>query len=127
MKNLVSSSIIFLLFLFTYSIWVGDSITTEEQPLSKIAIHKAVYAWRDSSSITAFPSIVGTRVINQPFLLSLFQIYFYNLVAYMSISILFSFSALLLYVYIIFSALVDFTKIYICYPLTLRRFDLFVC
>jgi hypothetical protein len=33
------------------------------QPLSKIAIHKAVYSLHDNASITAYPYVLGAKVI----------------------------------------------------------------
>lgn len=35
-----------------------------EQPLSRIAIHKAVVSLHSSASITATPSLLGTKVAN---------------------------------------------------------------
>ena len=35
-----------------------------EQPLSKIAIHKATFAFRDSASIKAYPFLLGLKVQN---------------------------------------------------------------
>lgn len=33
------------------------------QPLSKIAIHRAVYSLHDNASITAYPHVLGAKVI----------------------------------------------------------------
>lgn len=40
-----------------------SNIIQGEQPLSKIAIHKATYALADSSSIKAYPSFLGLKVL----------------------------------------------------------------
>jgi hypothetical protein len=42
----------------------ADNNGSGEQPLSKIAIHKATRALNDDSSITAYPSLLGLKVTN---------------------------------------------------------------
>lgn len=54
----------FLLFLWVVNIGVASARINgyEEHPLSKIAIHKATFAIRDSASIGVRPSALGKKV-----------------------------------------------------------------
>lgn len=42
--------------------FVKGNIEITEQPLSKIAIHSAVFALRDDASIKAYPTVLGSKV-----------------------------------------------------------------
>ena len=53
-----------LLFLWLLNVGLASARFNEfeEHPLSKIAIHKAIFAIRDSASIRARPSVLGKKV-----------------------------------------------------------------
>lgn len=62
----MEKSLMLLVFLGFVGFGLGlvsdDNNGLGEQPLSKIAIHKATLALNDSSSIKAYPSLLGSKV-----------------------------------------------------------------
>lgn len=59
MTKILGFSIVMIFMLLRNS---ESNIIQGEQPLSKIAIHKAVHALSHSSSVKAYPSFLGLKV-----------------------------------------------------------------
>lgn len=57
---------VFLLFVSNFTIYASAHTSVDEQPLSKIAVHKAIFALRDSAAIRAYPPVLGLKVTPPP-------------------------------------------------------------
>lgn len=62
LKIKMSGVLVVLLWLANIGIAWGHINGYEDQPLSKIAIHKATLALRDSATLRARPSTIGKKV-----------------------------------------------------------------
>lgn len=78
-------NLVIILVVFFTSTSAAQTSIIGEQPLSRIAIHKAVYALSDSSSIKAYPYLLGLKVLLMPFIISLgflFQTYMFLIIVF---------------------------------------------
>ncbi|KAM7480152.1 hypothetical protein LguiA_028365 [Lonicera macranthoides] len=60
-KNILLMIMVFLLFVSIFTIYASAHTSVDEQPLSKIAVHKAIFALRDSAAIRAYPPVLGLK------------------------------------------------------------------
>lgn len=65
-KMILLMIMVFLLFVSNFTIYASAHTSVDEQPLSKIAVHKAIFALRDSAAIRAYPPVLGLKVTPPP-------------------------------------------------------------
>jgi hypothetical protein len=64
----VSLKVALILLLLLHCVAAHGRYGVGEQPLSKIAIHRALFALHDNASIKAEPALLGTKVTHSLYL-----------------------------------------------------------
>ena len=73
MESFLSLKVLLILLFLVYCVAAHGRHGVGEQPLSKIAIHRALYALHENASIKVEPVLLGTKVTLMNFFFFLFM------------------------------------------------------